>query len=615
MVILAACGRNDESTNDRPEINNAGAIVGSIDPTLPVHNIFEEVEMLRERFPSSVLNHAGGVAGGTLTIGMPLALDVSMNAIASIFLQPYQDFDGNLLPIDLIMPDLLARDEYGWLIVGDHHNGPIILNVFEEHDQITLTMRDGVEIFWHDGVMLTLSDLVFAYEVVIDTLHNNQEIDISGRFLYNNIVGVWDYLTMVSDHISGLVLSNDHRELTISFTEMDPALLYTSFGLLGVPMPRHHFTYWGEDHLGYGPFILETVDHQNRTITMVANTHYWQGIPNLDSVVFKFFDMNDSMQFLSNDDIDVMFMPIQLVPEAMDVHNITLLGEFNDMERYIYFYLGRFAGATPRGFTEVEPRNDGHPITDPRFRQALAYAWNQVAIDETFNIDMFTPAMSFLNPRRDIRFINPEGRSLSTFDLDAANQMLDAAGYVWGDDGFRRDLHGNPFVVNIAMLTGGNSEFAFEIHRNNFAAIGVDLRLFEERFFVLNQIRDEVMLPTANSDMHMFEWFSRGMSASEPSIMWRMDSMMNPGGFYDAYLTELLARLNTDAAWNMDYMQDVMRQIDLLLYENVPAIPLSWWYNATAVNNRISHWTTERSAYIPSALNWHQITVSHTAAS
>ena len=93
---------------------------------------------------------------------------------------------------DIINPPLLAHDARGYVIFGDDHDEAIIATVDRERHTITKTFREDAALFWQDGAMLTMDDILFMYERMIWV--NRAEAFVGGQaHPVLNIVGAPEF--------------------------------------------------------------------------------------------------------------------------------------------------------------------------------------------------------------------------------------------------------------------------------------------------------------------------------------------------------------------------------------------------------------------------------------
>jgi len=629
ILSITACANGTEPTTD------VGGAVAQTEPTTAtptpavvaedVTRDFEvaaavdalaDLRELEARFPRYYNNPGQIIQGGDFVWALGMTA-----TITGIFHPTLSTMATDRDIWTMILYRLLPEYDSGRIMLGPNgHNAPAYLEVDVDNMTATITMRDGVYIYWQDGVLLTLDDLVYAYEF---TSHP----DYTGlRFGPGNgtslVVGVDEFRSGERGYISGLVLREDKRQLTIHYTEMPPGLL---FEILAYPVPRHHFEGIAvgdtaghinarDNMLGFGPFYIQTVV-PGESVVLGANENYWRGRPNLDRVIFTRVDPEFGAEGARIGQFDRIGFRLIDWPYHYDMNNMQFLGRIgNGLGPLIYFSLGEMRD-DGYGNRYIVPRDDGHPITHPAMRRAIAYAIDRLAIDVNFNNGFGRPATSILTPFNAAEWICPYSPGLSVFDLERANQLLDEAGFVMGPNGFRLDLEGNPFHINYGMAFSATNEVIFPMHQQNFRAIGLDVRLFEDNWYDPNWRSVYARSvhgvdPDArcrNTDLHMFQGSWSQSANPSPVALWGNDQAFNFSRFTTPQWQAIIDDIGSTAAWCPEFLGDAIRAYAALFDYYVPAITASWSVGITLVNNRVANFSLERSRHLDDSLQWHLV--------
>jgi len=570
---------------------------------------------LQELFPMAYDNPNPVMYGGEFHWGI-----TNHHFLYHVF-NPAFHHSSNLSGINnLITYELLARDNTGRILLGpDGHYAPAYLTVDVEAKTATITMREDVQIFWHDGVELTLDDLVFHFEIISHPLYTHGHW---GEFNGTSIVyGADRFFLGETNTIEGLSLSDDARQLTIQFTRMPPSLLY---GLLSHPVPRHHFEgicvsdmpfheHSYNSYLSFGPFILE-YHIEGEAFVFVANENYWRGRPKLDHVVV--FSVHpeivaDLILLGYVDFINVFPIDWPIVGDYAD-HMVFLGRAGNWQSPRLHFTLGELH-IDENGVYSLVARDDAHPITDPVVRRAIAYAIDIYTLDTEFSFGLSFPAESILSPFNALpHWFDPDMVGFSEFNLNRANQILDEAGYVRGADGYRLDLDGNPFQVNFGIWNTPANEFVFEFHQQNLREIGIRLELWNDSWTEFNVLTDYVLAVhgqynarSRNSDLHMFNLgWSLGANP-DPSALWGYDRILNVSRFSHPDMQTSLDDIASVYSWDPDFQTDAFLRFAQAFYTHVPAITGSWTLQLSAVNRRVANFSINRSTFMYDSFSWH----------
>jgi peptide/nickel transport system substrate-binding protein len=293
----------------------------------------------------------------------------------------------------------------------------------------TCTIRSGVK--WSDGQPLTSKDIAFTYKFILD--HG---------------------LSSFSDYLPYNPTFETPNDTTLIWKSEKPTFAPTVPPWVPI-LPEHIWKQFegdgkaarGFDNLpavGSGPFAL-TSWTPGQGWTMEANKHYWNGVPTIDEIQYKVYDNQEAMvQALKSGQID---FADSLTPTLFN----SLKGQPN---------IG-LVKALPQSFTNLAfnfggqgPDATNNPVLkDLKVRQAIAMAINkQAIIDKVWQGDAVLGSVVTL-PSRPQWFITPNDVDTQAYNPDAANTLLDQAGYDKKDgDGIRLDKNGKPIVLNIITL-------------------------------------------------------------------------------------------------------------------------------------------------------------------
>ena len=295
----------------------------------------------------------------------------------------------------------------------------------------TFTVRTGVT--FSDGVPLTAHDVAYTFNRV---LHGTAES------------------TNWISYLQGVKSVSAPNNTTVVLKLKQPI---ATLPLLPIPIVPEHI--WknvsekqvkdyaaaptgGKPVVGEGPFRLVQGSADGSTFTFVANPQYWGGAPHIDEVIFQFY---------KNDDAAIQAL---LKGEADFVENITAL-EVKHLESKpgvtahngnspgfdeIAFNTGSVSDA--KGTKKIGDPNPA--VLDPKFRHALGYALNLPQLISKVYQGAGLPGSTIVPPNYTTWHWEPPASQKFTFNLAKAGQLLDAAGYKKGSDGFRDLPDGKP---------------------------------------------------------------------------------------------------------------------------------------------------------------------------
>ncbi len=196
-----------------------------------------------------------------------------------------------------------AMDEHGEINVllfngltahdGENQIVPGLAKSWEfdaDTDTYTFHLREGVR--WHDGEALTANDVKFTIEAIMDPENGSENAPN-----YEDV----EEITVLD-------------EQTVSFRLSAPNVAFLEYMTMAI-LPEHLLA--GEDFqqsdffrapVGTGPYKLESWD-MGQSIVLVKNEDYFDGVPNIDRIVFKIVpDDNTQAMQLESGEIDLALL-------------------------------------------------------------------------------------------------------------------------------------------------------------------------------------------------------------------------------------------------------------------------------------------------------------------
>jgi len=498
------------------------------------------------------------------------------------------------------------------------------------------------DVYWSDGTPMTLGDLYYSFWFISHHAYTGVRFSAANATMWVYGAEAFRADTSVSNFfvqgevtsIPGLVLSEDERRLDVYLTNAPPSMLF--FGIETVPLPRHHFADIAvgdtaahinsrDNLIGFGPFIIDTVV-PGETVLFRANENYWQGRPYLDYLEYFIIHPDMLPIYMSEGRADAGGFRTVDWEDWNHVDNVQLLGQILNSQRFFYFHLGTSrqayveltdeeTGETTQvraGEIYFVPRSDNHPITDVRFRRAMAYGLDQNTINMTIHHGLRRCATGIMHPFNTREFIDPHDPGPSVFDPELANRLLDEAGFLRGADGYRLDLNGNPFQVNIAFVaTTEIGQATFFHYQNNMSDIGIRWELWPPDTFIdHNVLVNQYLLNhnlEYNHDIHMFEMGWNMGANPNPFGLWGHNQAFNLGGYTNEDWQRILADIASQDAWDADFLANAYSEWSAAWMSSFPAIPQFWPMGLEFINNRVGGWTLYRHTFRPDSFSWHRV--------
>ena len=426
----------------------------------------------------------------------------------------------------------------------------------EDPQVVEYVIKD--EAVWSDGTPISADDFVYLWE---NSNGSNPDIDIAsttGYELIDTVEGSEDGKTVTTTYA---VPFSDWQDLfsnllpahIIPTLDPDPVVAWND-GLDGENIPE----------FSGGPWML--TDYKvEESVTLVPNENYYGEPAKLDSIVARFGITADAIpQALENGEIDLAYPQ----PQVDIVSQIDTLAP--EIESQTSF------GST---FEHIDFNLDNTLLADLAVRKAIALGLDRQGIVER-TVGQFSDEASQLDNR--IWLTNqPQyvagGAAYATQDIEAAKAELDGAGYTEGSDGiYEKD--GAKLSLRIST-TGGNAlrEATEQVIQSQLAEVGIDIVIDNtegaavfDRFFPDSNARAD-----QNFDIALFAWVGTPFPSSSKSL-YVLDEDGGVGQNSMGYDNPDIEPLFDEAAvsTDQDLVADNLNQVDEILWEDLPTIPL-----------------------------------------
>ena len=303
---------------------------------------------------------------------------------------------------------------------SDDAPAPMLGESFEYNEDgtvITVKLKDGVK--WNDGEDFTADDAAFTF---------NYE----------------------PNHRDGLISAEATDDTTVVLTYETPQFT-NEFQILGTTwmLPEHiwsevddYTTFTDEEPVGTGPYVVDKVT--DASYTVVANDEFRdEGVPAIKKVQYIGIDANQSAQdLLTAGELDWTGM---FVPNPDSVTSNGVISMLNTPQDPTVLYTCSNADLGCTG-----------PQTDVAVRQALNVAIDRATIKEKAFVGLtgdISPTFALLP--RDQKWVADPANEVSpqSPDAAAAGEILEAAGYAKGGDGFYAK-DGAPLELSLVSVDG-----------------------------------------------------------------------------------------------------------------------------------------------------------------
>lgn len=422
-------------------------------------------------------------------------------------------------------------------------------------DNLTITYRLKEGLTWSDGEPFTADDIVFTWEV-----YANPESTPSVGAEYSLIESV----TKVDD-----------LAVEVRMSEINPMYL----DLWQQVLPKHKFdsTAVTQEHeqaripLGTGPFVI-TEWKTGDQITLERNPHYWdEGKPYLDGMTIKITPQKDAaIASFINGDLDYLYFVV--------TGDLPVLTAAHDKGDGVDVWVDEGGTSVEYLWLNNKARGDSstpHPVLgDKAVREAMDYG-----IDRQMIIDEILGGFGTLESS----FIFSGWARVETpptpYDPEKSRQILDEAGWVQGGDGIR-EKEGVRASLKFQCISGDQTrELYQQLIQQNMKDIGIELEIenvpsntifgsYQEGGILVRGEYD-ILMSRAGYEIDPFNWveyFTTSQTSEDNPVRDTYTFYSNPE--LDELASEALTTLDQDTR------REIYEQIEAILHEDRPAIPL-----------------------------------------
>ena len=453
--------------------------------------------------------------------------------------------------------------------------------IADDLKSVEFTLRDGLK--WSDGKAFTAKDVVFTFNYV----KKNPALDF---------VSIWNILDKVE-------AVDEH---TVKFSLSSPSSLAVN-RLIELPIVPEHVwadiaepvTFANENPVGSGP-MTEIPRFTPQTYDQCRNPYYWDA-ENLKVDCFRFPQLADNNQMLTATASGELDWGTSFLP------NVEQTYVAKDPDHFHYWYT---AGSMVEFIFNQETANADNKkaFQDVKFRRAMSMTLDRQGMVNvagygypTLNQDPTTFGevySSWTDPK-----VLEEFDKYTKYDVDAAKDLLDEAGYVDADDdGFRDNPDGTPIKFDIIVpnsWTDWIDTVRIAVEGMQDAGINANIGTPEEAVWGQDLI-------TGKFDAAI----NSIRAASLPYYPYQQAFNRNDVGktrftaqrWFNDDLSKLLNDFTLTS--DMDKQKEIMTRAQRIVAENLPLLPVynnpTWYqYNTT----RFTGWSTQDNPFVNPTLS------------
>ncbi|MDZ4825023.1 MAG: ABC transporter family substrate-binding protein [Actinomycetota bacterium] len=429
-------------------------------------------------------------------------------------------------------------------------------------DPFTVRWKINPDAVWSDGTPVSSDDLEYYWQSCNGAVDEGEPVDPE------------DPEATAVDCVS-----TDGYDQVTQFTKVDEKTAEAVFSgpiaefdsLFSNPIPPAHIARAeGEDAWGTafidspivsaGPYTLgEYV--KGESLTLERNEEFYGEPANLETITFRFIEEPGQMvDALRNGEVDLIYPQPQTdtIPQVEEIPDVASTISFGPTWEHLTFNFANTA------------------LADAAVRQAILLGTNRVELVDIL-MKPFSEEATVLNNRIFMNgndgYQNNAG-DVEEYDIDAANAVLDDAGWVEGSDGIR-EKDGERLALRI-ITTGGNTlrEDTEELLQSQYAELGIELtidnRPGSDAFDVIFGAEETA----ADWDIALFAWVGTVTPAISSAPVYGTGQGNNPGGYtnpeVDTVFAEAIAELDQTRRF------ELLNEADAMMWAptELPDIPL-----------------------------------------
>jgi len=492
----------------------------------------------------------GTVQGGILRVGSSGGID-SLNPFKGILQDAYITFM-------YIYPVLVQYDE-NLEFAPDFATD---WSVSDDGTQITFTTTSGG--MWSDGQPITANDAAWTISTIIQYK--------SGP------------TSMMGSLVKGIETAEAPDDTTLVLTYKTPVNTDWALSQLNqvYVLPQHIWSqqlgddgkdlklFANDPPVSGGPFTL-TKYVKDDYAQFVTNPNFYGEAPVIEGFAMKWYSNDDAMvTAIQNGELDIITSVPQQTFDTLSANTNLVVSEAPGLEFYDVI------------INSAEPL---HPeILDPKVREAMAHAIDYQRMIDTVLLGHGEIGSTIVPPSTPTWHLDIDQRA---YDVDAANQILDDAGYPMGADGIRT-ANGEPMTYEVltpSSLSGVDR--VFEIVQQGWAEIGIKA---EQKAMDSDAVWTQITGTDGNSydqfDLAIWDW----IPLIDPDFIlscmlcsqlggWSDTGYCNPD--YDALYDEQSVTVDTDAR------AEIVKEMQQIIFDDSPYIVL---YYVNAIDAHSTAW-------------------------
>ncbi len=283
----------------------------------------------------------------------------------------------------------------------------------------TFTLKDNI--YWQDGVTLTVDDVIYTIKTI-----QNSDYKSPLRANWLNVD-----VQKLSDKSFAFSLGTPYN----SFLENCTVKIIPQHIWKNVLPENFALSSYNLQPVGSGPYIISALSQGNgnflKSISLSANHKYYSKIPYISNIYVQFFANKDDLVKAANQKtIDGFSIASFDNNEALAESQVRQGWSENEQ-------FSTYSFSLPRYFAVFFNSANTKILADPNITQALNYSVNKPELVDTIS-KSFKEKINLVNSPILPDYFGYQAPTVSyDFNQDTANKLLDTSGFIVGADGQR----------------------------------------------------------------------------------------------------------------------------------------------------------------------------------
>jgi peptide/nickel transport system substrate-binding protein len=436
--------------------------------------------------------------------------------------------------------------------------------ISEDGKTYTFLLNEGVK--FSNGDEVTADDVAFTFTAMCDPKYDGPRTNAVEKLL-----GYKEYKKGDAKEVAGIKVEGKYK-ISFSFTEVKASAIYDfAFGI----MPKKVYGFEkGEiqkikdlllQPVGAGPYKLKKYT-AGQEASFEKNDTYWRGTPKIAYIVVKVSNNQSTVQEIKAGLIDVDKVTAR-------IENVTILKEAGFVNLQLY------------------PANNyayiGLNLRDPLFkdknvRKALMYGFDRKSFVKAYYKEYGQVVNSHISP---VSWAYTDELENYDYNVEKANQLLDAAGWAKKEDGFR---YKEDIKFEINWLTYSGSTYVdnlIPLLKENWKKIGISLNPVIMEFAALS----EKVFDKQEFQMYNMAW-ALSIDPDPSGIFSKSQNTLggfNSVGWYPDKSEELISRGLKET--NVEKRAEIYREWIKLVNDDLPYLFLTMSKDMYAISSRVKN--------------------------